>query len=266
MHYIDEGTGRPILILHGNPTWSFYYRDLVRDLRNQYRCIVPDHIGCGLSDKPGDWSYRITDHVGNILELVDHLDLGDVTLVVHDWGGPIGFLASTRKPAKFSRFVTFNTGATVLALPLALKLLQRSALGAAVIQHLNGMVRAGLMATRLNGHRMDAAIRKGYLLPYDTPSHRLAILRFVQEIPLEPSHPNRALLDSMAMSSALLRDRPHLVVWGMRDPVFGRPYLDDWRQRFPGAEVHRIEEAGHWVVEEAAPRILPLMRAFLSRS
>jgi cis-3-alkyl-4-acyloxetan-2-one decarboxylase len=266
MHYLDEGTGPPLLMLHGNPTWSFYYRDLVRDLRTSYRCIAPDHLGCGLSDKPQVWSYRITDHVDNVLELVAHLGLTGATLVTHDWGGPIGFLAAIRRPQAFARFVTFNTGATLGALPSALTLLRRPQLGSLAIQRLNGMVRAGLVATRLNGHRMGAAVRQGDLLPYDSPAHRLAILRFVQEIPLEPGHPNHALLATLARDSPLVADRPHLVIWGMRDPVFGPPYLADWQRRFPGAEVHRFEQAGHWIVEEASLRILPLMRAFLERT
>jgi haloalkane dehalogenase len=266
MHYLDEGAGRPLLMLHGNPTWSFYYRDLVRELRSTWRCIVPDHVGCGLSDKPQDWSYRIIDHVDNVLELAAHLDLRDVTLVTHDWGGPIGFLAAIRSSARFARFVTFNTGATLLALPPALTLLRQPALGHLVVQRLNGMVRAGLVATRLNGHRMEPDVRRGYLLPYDTPAHRLALLRFVQEIPLELNHPNRALLDTMRRDSAALADRPHLVIWGMRDPVFGAPYLADWNRRFPGAEVHRFDEAGHWVVERSFFAHPALMREFLSRT
>lgn len=266
MHYLDEGTGPPLLMLHGNPTWSFYYRDLVRELRNHYRCIVPDHIGCGFSDKPQDWDYRIPSHVENVLELAEHLDLAGVTLVTHDWGGPIGVLAAIRSPARFARFVTFNTGATLLALPRALTLLRHPAVGGFVIQRLNGMVRAGLAATRLNGRRLAPAVRQGYLLPYSTAANRLGILRFVQEIPLEPGHPNRGLLAMMARDSNTLAARPHLAIWGMRDPVFGPPYLAHWLQRFPAAEVHRFTGAGHWVVEEAASQILPLMREFLART
>ncbi len=266
MHYIDEGTGPPLLLLHGNPTWSFYYRDIIRDLRSDYRCIAPDHIGCGLSDKPQHENDGIVAHVDNLLELVAHLDLKEVTLVIHDWGGPIGFLTAMHTPDRFRRFITFNTAATLLSLPRILTLLRRPGLGALVIQRLNGMLRAGFMSTRVNGHGMPATVRKGYLHPYDTPTHRHAILRFVQEIPVESDHPNRALLETMAGGGTVFAGRPHLVIWGMRDPVFGPPYLADWHQRFPTAEVHRIEDAGHWVIEEASPRILPLMREFLERS
>ena len=98
LHYLDEGAGPPVLMLHGNPTWSFYYRDLVLGLRDHFRCIVPDHLGCGLSDKPQDFSYRLEDHIRHVEELVEHLQLERVHLVVHDWGGAIGMGFATRQP------------------------------------------------------------------------------------------------------------------------------------------------------------------------
>lgn len=268
MHYIDEASaaGAPLLMVHGNPTWSFYYRSLVLGLRERYRCIAPDHIGCGRSDKPQDWSYRIPAHVDNLCELIERLDLRDITLVAHDWGGPIGFLAATRFPDRFTRFVTFNTTVSLASLPRALTLLRLPLVGALVIRGLNGLLRAGFVTSAWHGHGLDPATRAGYLAPYDSWAHRIALLRFVQEIPLEDGHPNRALLGELDRHLPSLAGRPHLVIWGLRDPIFDRAYLKAWRQRFPGAEVHAFDDVAHWVVEEASERILPLLRTFLSRT
>ena len=268
MHYLDEGDpgGAPLLMLHGNPTWSFYYRNLVLELRDRYRCVAPDHLGCGLSDKPQDWSYRIPAHVDNLCELLTTLDLRRVTLVAHDWGGPIGYLAAMRLPERFARFVTFNTGVSLLSLPRALTMLRLPLVGPLVIRGLNGLLRAGFLTSAARGHGLDRGIRARYLAPYDSWAHRIAILRFVQEIPLEEGHPNRALLADLDGGLPSLAGRPHLVIWGLKDPIFDRTYLDAWRRRFPDAEVHAFEDAAHWVVEEAGARIAPLMRAFLSRT
>jgi pimeloyl-ACP methyl ester carboxylesterase len=266
LHYVDEGAGAPLLLLHGNPTWSFHYRELVLGLRDRYRCIAPDHIGCGLSDKPLDWSYHVAAHADNVAELIERLDLRRLTLVTHDWGGPIGYLAALRFPDRIARLVTFNTALSLLPLPRALTLLRGPLLGPVVIRGLNGLVRAGLIASAANGRPLERRARAGYLAPYDSWDHRLAILQFVREIPLEPDHPNRSLLDRVEAALPGFADRPHLVIWGARDPVFHREYLEAWRRRFPDAEVHVLERAGHWVVEEEAARVLALLREFLMRT
>ena len=266
LHYLDEGSGPPLLMLHGNPTWSFYYRDLVLGLRAHFRCVVPDHLGCGLSDKPADGDYRILAHAGHLRELLTALDLREVTLVTHDWGGPIGFLAATQSRDRFWRLITFNTGVSLEPLPRLLMLLRLPLIGPLVILGMNGMVRAGLLAVAVNGHRLEPAVRAGYLAPYDSWAHRVAILRFVQEIPIEVTHPNRALLQELGRGLGEMAALPHLVIWGLKDPVFHRGYLDALHRRFPRAEVHRLADAGHWVVEEAGESILPLIRDFLART
>jgi haloalkane dehalogenase len=263
MHYVDEGTGAPVLMVHGNPTWSFHYRKLVEGLRTSYRCIAPDHIGCGLSDKPRNWSYSILAHVDNLCELVETLDLRDATLVVQDWGGPIGYLAALRHPDRFRRFVVFNTGVFLLPLPKRLTCLRLPLWGPLVIRGFNGLLRAGLVTNRKH---FSGDVRAGYLAPYDSWAHRVAIMRFVQEIPLSKSHPNRTLIAQIERNIHDLARRPHLVVWGLDDPVFHRGYLDAWRERIPDAEVHGIENASHWVVDEAHERVRSLVQAFLSRT
>src|SRR5829696_4990519 len=126
LHYLDEGTGDPVVMLHGNPTWSFYYRDLVLALRDKYRCVVPDHIGCGLSDKPPaeKYDYSLRSRIDDLEALLDHLDLREnLTLVLHDWGGMIGMGYAARHPERVKRIVAMNTGAFPLP---ASKLLPRS--------------------------------------------------------------------------------------------------------------------------------------------
>lgn len=264
MSYLDEGSGPPLLMLHGNPTWSFYYRNLVLGLRDRYRCIAPDHIGCGLSDKPQDWSYRIPAHVDNVCELIERLDLRDATLVVHDWGGPIGYLAALRLASRFRRFVVFNSAVFLQPLPRLLTLTRIPVYGPFVIRGLNGFLKTGLRTSIANPARFTRSVRAGYLFPYDSWANRVAILRFVQEIPLERSHPNRLLLDDLERQLSILNKRPHLIVWGLQDRVFHRGFLAGWRERIPTAEVHALEDASHWVVDEAPERVLSLMQAFLN--
>jgi haloalkane dehalogenase len=266
LHYLDEGAGPPLLLLHGNPTWSFYYRDLVLGLRDRYRCIAPDHVGCGLSDKPRGWTGGIAAHAANVVELMERLDLRDLTLVTHDWGGPIGYLAAARAPERIGRLITFNTAGALLPLPRALMLLRAPVLGPVLVCGLNALVRAGFLASAANGAPLAPRARAGYLAPYDSWDHRRAILRFVREIPVERDHPNRRLLGELGDILPRFADRPHLVIWGARDPVFHRGYLDAWQRLFPHAEVHSLEQAGHWVVEEASTQVLSLVRAFLTRT
>jgi len=264
MSYVDEGTGPPLLMLHGNPTWSFYYRSLVLGFRDRYRCIAPDHIGCGLSDKPQDWSYRIPAHVDNVCELIERLDLRDATLVVHDWGGPIGYLAALRLAARFRRFVVFNSTVFLQPLPWLVTMTRIPLYGPFVIRGLNGFLRTGLLTSIANPARFTRGVRAGYLFPYDSWAHRIAIWRFVQEIPLERGHPNRPLLDELERQLTVVKQRPHLIVWGLQDRVFHRGFLAGWRERFPTAEVHELADASHWVVDEAPERIIALLRTFLN--
>ena len=195
---------------------------------------------------------------------MDTLDLKDVTLVVHDWGGPIGFLAAVQQPTRFCRFVTFNTGISVLPLPGVLTILRFRTIGSLMIRGLNVMLRAGLYASVVNREEFSRDVRAGYLYPYDSWSNRIAILRFVQEIPLRESHPNQKLLKILDEQLVQFRDHPHLIIWGLRDPIFNRKYLSAWRKSFPAAEVTEIEDASHWVVDEAPVFIAERVRNFLS--
>lgn len=267
MHYVDEGNGPAIVMLHGNPTWSFYYRELIKGLRDKYRVIAPDHIGCGLSDKPQAYRYTLAAHVDNLERLLAHLVVKDVTLLVHDWGGPIGFGWAGRHPDKVRRFAVFNTAAFLEGqMPLAIRAARWPVFGEIAVRWLNLFVRSAPYLACHHWKRMTREVKRAYALPYDRPSHRTAVLRFVRDIPLSAKVPSYDVVRAIEDALPVFRGRPMIIFWGMKDFCFTGRFLESWRVRFPDAVVHRIEDAGHFVVEDAHERILPALRAFLGES
>ncbi len=260
-HYLDEGQGEPLLLVHGNPTWSFYWRELVQALRGRYRLIVPDHIGCGLSDKPQRYEYRLARHVDNLRRLIDHLRLDRLTLLAHDWGGAIGMGAAVAGPDRFRRFVLFNTAAYRSQ---RIRVCRTPLLGELAVRGLNGFARAAVKMAVAKHERMTPAVRQGLLAPYDSWANRIAVHRFVQDIPLSPQHPSYAALASIEQGLALFRGHPMMLIWGMRDWCFTPHFLERFLEFFPEAEVHRLFDASHYVIEDAHERIVPLVEAFLA--
>jgi haloalkane dehalogenase len=263
MHYVDEGEGPPVVMVHGNPTWSFYYRELIKGLANGNRVIALDHIGCGLSEKPQRYAYTLKTHIDNLERLIEHLGLEDITLAVHDWGGAIGFGYARREPERVRRFVIFNTAAFFGPVPRRLLACRIPILGALAVRRLNLFALAATRIACKSPERMTSEVKRGYLLPYDSYRNRVAVLRFVQDIPTRPSHPSYALLESIESSLLQFRDRPMIIFWGEQDFCFNQVFLDAWIERFPQAAVHRFADAGHYVVEDAHERILPLLHEFL---
>lgn len=265
-HYLDEGSGLPLLMVHGNPTWSFYWRNLVLGLRERYRAVVPDHIGCGLSDKPADYPYRLTQHVANLVRLIEHLDLRSLTLLAHDWGGPIGLGAALQVPQRVARVILFNTGAYPPPyVPLRIRLCRTPVVGPWAIRRWNLFARAALTMAVCRRERMTPAVRAGLLAPYDSWEHRVAIHRFVADIPLTRRHPTWQALAEIEAGLPTLADRPVALIWGMRDWCFRPACLERFVRVFPQAEIHRLDDAGHYVIEDAYERILPLVGQFLEQ-
>ncbi len=266
-HYLDEGprNAPAVIMAHGNPTWSFYYRTLIPDLSKDYRVIVPDHIGCGLSDKPQEYSYTLEQHIQNLEHLIAHLNVKQITLVMHDWGGAIGMGYATRHPENIKRFVVFNTAAFfVPRLPLRIAICRIPWIGEFLVRGLNGFAIAALVFATSQRRRFTKAIRLGYLAPYNNWHNRIAIYRFVQDIPMEADHPTRSTLDRIDAGLSLFRQHPVLILWGAKDFCFTiRDFLPEWQKRFPQAKVHVIQHAGHYVVEDAHERIIPLIKEFL---
>jgi len=264
MHYVDEGNGPPIVMLHGNPTWSFYYRELIKDLKSDYRVIAPDHVGCGLSEKPRRYPYTLATHIDNLDKLLLHLDVKDVTLLLHDWGGAIGMGWAVRRPERVRRFVVFNTAAFFYRrTPLRIRVCRWPVLGDLMVRGLNGFARAALRMATARPKRLTREVREGYLLPYDSWASRVAILRFVRDIPQRATDPSHAVLQGIQDGLSRFREHPMLICWGERDFCFDDRALEGWVSRFPDAVVHRFADAGHYVVEDAHERIRPLMREFL---
>lgn len=268
LHYIDEGSGEPVVMVHGNPTWSLYYRELVKALRGTHRAVALDHIGMGLSDKPGDegYDYTLKSRVDDLEALLESLSLRQgLTLVLHDWGGMIGMAYACRHPERIKRIVLFNTAAFLLPagrrLPWTLRL-SRTPLGAVLIRGLNAFAWG---ASRFCSTRrpLPPRLRRAYLAPYDSWARRIATLRFVQDIPLAPGDKAYSLVREVEEKLPLLDGVPMLICWGGRDFVFDQHFLEEWRRRFPRAQVRLFPEAGHYVLEDAAEEIIPLVKSFL---
>jgi len=266
-HYLDEGSGENLLMLHGNPTWSFYYRNLILGLKGSYRCVVPDHMGMGKSDKPQDYPYTLSRHIDNLEKLADHLELDDITLVVHDWGGAIGMGFAVRHPERIRRLVIFNTAAFLSSeIPLGLSLCRIPGFGAIAIRGFNLFARGAIRWACVKQERMTEEVRAGYLAPYDNFANRVANLRFVQDIPISPDSPSYSVIQHIEENLKLFREHPVQIIWGAHDFVFNDHFLKRWQEIFPQAEVHRMEDAGHYVVEDAHERILPLLYEFLQKN
>ena len=266
MHYVDEGNGPPVVLLHGNPTWSFMYRDLIRELRGTFRVISPDHIGCGLSDKPQDYRYQLCDHISNLKYLLDEvLELRSTSLVVHDWGGAIGMGYAVSKPERVARIVLLNTASFLLGdCPWRIRVCRLPLFGSVALRRFNAFARGALSMAMPAGESLEGAIREGYLHPYDSYANRIATLRFVQDIPLSPRHPSWETVGGIQKNLHLLEDKPILICWGEQDFCFTLSFLKIWQQYFPAAAVRRFPEAGHYLLESACSEIAPLVAGFLS--
>ncbi len=269
-HYLDEGEGAPVVMLHGNPSWCYYYRNLVERLRGSHRVIVPDHIGCGLSDKPGDdsYDYTLSSRVADLEQLLEHLDIDrDITLVVHDWGGMIGMAYATRYPQRIAKLVVLNTSAFHLPaskpLPLPLKICRDSAVGSFLVRALNAFAVAAAFVG-CKRHPMPRALRCAYTAPYNNWKNRIATLRFVQDIPLAPGDKAWDEVTRVEDNLHQLRHKPLLICWGERDFVFDHHFLALWQSQFPSAQIHRCADAGHYVLEDAASEIIPRICAFIT--
>jgi haloalkane dehalogenase len=253
MSYLDEGPrgDEAVLMLHGNPTWSFYYRDLVRGLSGSLRCVAPDHVGMGLSEKPAGYPYTLSSRIADIEALVAELGLRRIHLVVHDWGGAIGFGVATRNPGRVGRIVIQNTAAFPSSrIPARIALCRTPFIGAFIVRGLNGFAEPATwmaMASR----RLSWAERRGYLHPYGSWADRIGVHRFVRDIPMEPDHPSRPALEAIAGALPALSGHSKMILWGAKDFCFDATFLSRWLEIYPDARVERLERAGHYVLEDS---------------
>lgn len=270
-HFLDEGEGDPVVMLHGNPTWSFFYRNLVKELRDRFRVIVPDHVGCGLSDKPDDsrYEYTLKQRVDDVESLLESLVVTErITLVLHDWGGMIGMAFAGRHPERITRIVLLNTGAFHLPkekeLPLPIWLVRDTPIGALLARGLNAFS-LGAVKWCVTREPLSAEVREGYLAPYGSWADRIGVLRFVQDIPLEPGDPSYGAVSETESKLSAFAHLPILILWGERDFVFDQHFLKEWREIWPRAELHRFPDAGHYLIEDERDNVLRLVGDFLER-
>ena len=272
---LDEGPrdGEVVVMLHGNPSWSYYWRHLVLGLRDRYRCIVPDHVGMGLSDKPDDapgampqYDYTLQSRIDDLDTLLDRLGItGPVTLAVHDWGGMIGFGWALSRMERVRRLVVLNTAAFPLPaakpMPWQLSLGRDSRIGGWLIQRFNLFARgAAWLGTE---RRLPADVRNAYIAPYRGWDAAISTLRFMQDIPLHEGDRAWPLVEASGRRLGAYADRPAFIGWGLRDFVFDRHFLEGFRSALPDAEVHAFEDAGHYVLEDRHEVLVPAIRRFL---
>jgi haloalkane dehalogenase len=262
-HFVDEGSGEPLVMVHGNPSWSFLYRDMIREFSSSMRTIAPDHIGCGLSDKPGldDFGYKLAEHVDNLEALLEGLKLEKpINLAVHDWGGAIGMGYATRHPDKIKRLIVMNTGAFRLPagcpFPWPIWMFRNTDLGANFNQTFNAFSVIASYTCAIKG--LSPKVREGFTAPYDSPANRIATTRFVQDIPLVPQDPSYDELLRIENGLASLSEKPMLICFGRKDFVFTRHFYQEWKKRFPKAEAHSFH-AGHYLLEDVGTEVFALM-------
>jgi haloalkane dehalogenase len=263
MHYVDEGQGEPLLFVHGTPTWSFEYRHLVTALSRRWRCIAPDHLGFGLSERPGDFSYTPEAHAANLAEFVDQLGLTRFTLVVHDFGGPIAFPLALRERSPVSRLVIMNTWCWPFADSPDMVRKARIAggpIGRVLYRYANASLRLIMPSAYGDKGTLTPEIHKQYLSVFEDRDARVQVLHALA----------RALLSSNDFYADLLRDAgrlrrlPSLIVWGLMDSAFPPRFLDRWRTLLPDARVAALDRAGHWPHEEDPARVIAEIEAFLT--
>lgn len=265
LHYVETGdpaAEHTVLCVHGNPTWSFTYREVLKQLSDEARVIAVDHIGCGLSDKPQRYNYCLEQHVGNLARLIEQLDLHNVTLLIHDWGGAIGFGAALRQPSRISRFVVLNTAAFPPPyVPWRIAACRIPWVGNAAMRGMNLFARAASSMTLNRLTHLEPAVAAGLIAPYDNWNNRVAIARFVQDIPSRKRQATWDVLTRIEQGLSLFAEHPTRLVWGMKDWCFRPECLERLQQRLPQASVRKLDDVGHYVMEEAASEVIEELRA-----
>jgi haloalkane dehalogenase len=268
MHFVDVGAGEPVVLLHGDPTWSYLYRSFIPRLAQRARCVVPDHMGMGKSGVPAEpFPYRLHHHVANLERLLLTLDLRGITLVLHDWGGPVGLGFAVRHPARIKRLVLMNTWGSAAwpgaPLPRLLEII-RSPRGEAFVLAKNGYVKPALLGTTARPERLTDAVLDAYLAPFPTPDSRRALLCWSRDIPFGVDDPSYAEMERIERGLDQFSAVPVLLVWGMQDPVLPPTVLRTWQKTYPHAVTCEIEEASHFLQEDAPERVLTAIERLLA--
>ncbi|WP_022669118.1 alpha/beta fold hydrolase [Desulfospira joergensenii] len=282
LHYLDQGDGPPLLMVHGNPTWSFYFRHLIPPLSENFRTIVPDHMGCGFSDKPpagsgpetdpGTYDYTLASRVRDLDSLVSSLDFpagsGEkISLIVHDWGGMIGLAWALDNLDRIDKLVITNTSGFFLppgkTFPLALWMIKYLRfLAVPAVLGFNAF--SGGAAVLGSETPLDHPVKKGLTAPYNSWRNRIATLKFVQDIPITKKDRSWTIVDHVDRNLTKLDPDRLLFLWGAKDFVFDTKFLDEFQRRFPNARSHVFKDAGHYLFEDKPKQTLDLIKDFLS--
>ncbi|HYX90326.1 MAG TPA: alpha/beta fold hydrolase [Myxococcaceae bacterium] len=262
MHYVDEGTGRPVLFVHGTPTWSFEFRHLIRALSREFRCVAPDHLGFGLSERPVGVHYSAEEHAKNLAEFAESLSLEDFDLVVHDYGGPIGLPLALKRPGRVRRLVLLNTWMWRLDDDPDMRRKARiagSALGRILYRRLNFSLRVIAPSAFGDRRKLTPEIHRQYLSVFPDPDSREKVLWALARGLLGEGK----FYESLWQQRARLAGVPALIVWGMKDSAFRPHLLERWKAALPQTRVVELPNAGHWPHEEEPEAVIEAIGDFL---
>ncbi len=265
-HYIEEGKGpHTIVLVHGNPTWSFMFRYLIAELSKDYHVIAVDHLGCGLSDKPQDYHYRLEDHIDNLETLLLGKNLEKITLVLHEWGGPIAMGFAVRHSRRIEGLAIMNSFAFAMCkfspwriLPFRIPFLDDK-----LVREMNLLLGFALHFGVVNP--LPPLVKQGYRLPYRTYEDRAGILGFVRDVPLGPEDASYEALLEVEHGLWRFRDHPVTIMWGMRDKLYNHSYLKCWTEHYPAASVLELSDAGHYLQEDDPDAVLAHLRTFMKK-
>ncbi|MBK6903614.1 MAG: alpha/beta fold hydrolase [Saprospirales bacterium] len=263
MHYIDEGQGETLLFVHGTPSWSFDFRYQIEALSSRYRCVAVDHIGFGLSDKPAHFDYSVQNHARILEAFIGHLGLKDITLVVHDFGGPIGFDYALKHPANIKRLIVLNSwlwSAEGEPEFRKMKPILKSPLLPFLYRRLNFSPRYLLPQSFFDKSLLSKNTRRQYTGPFPGRSERSGPLAFAKSLLMDQDW-----FESLWKQIHLLADKPILFIWGMNDTFVSPKYLEKFAIPFSRKTLARLEECGHFPQEEKKEEVLEQMRRFLSQ-
>ncbi|WP_299983139.1 alpha/beta fold hydrolase [Desulfobacula sp.] len=271
LHYIDEGEGKPVIMVHGNPTWSFYYRHLIQTLSPDFRTIAPDHIGCGLSDKPTAEAYHYTleSRIKDLDTLIRHLNINEkISLVLHDWGGMIGLAWAVNHINRIDKIIITNTSGFFLPeekqFPFLLWLIKTIRIFAVpAVLGLNVFAKGALYLG--SEKKIPSKVKKGLVEPYNSWKNRVATLKFVQDIPISEKDRSYAIVDHVDQHLKQLDESALMFLWGAKDFVFDLEFLNEFRRRFPRAVTHVFHDAGHYLFEDKPEETARLIETFLKK-
>jgi len=271
LHYIDKGEGRPVIMVHGNPTWSFYFRNLIQELSTNFRAIALDHIGCGFSDKPDvqNYDYTLESRVKDLDTLINSLDIDEkINLIVHDWGGMIGLAWAVDHIDRVDKIIITNTSGFLLPktkkFPVMLWLVKYIKFFAVpALLGFNAFAKIALFLCSKKG--LPKKVKKGLIAPYNSWKNRIATLKFVQDIPIDKSDISFQMVNHVDKHIKDLKECDLMFLWGAKDFIFDLTFLNEFRQRFPQAQTHVFHDAGHYLFEDKPKETTDKIKAFLNK-